>query len=52
MSLSCPRCRGKAYGGRGCLIWVLIIGLFPLGLIFLLCKGTYRCRTCGYKFKA
>ncbi len=50
--LSCPECKDKAYGGRGCLIILLIILLFPIGLLLLLVKPTYRCQRCGYKFKA
>ncbi len=50
--LSCPRCFGTAEGGRGCLIWILVILLFPIGLILLLLKPTYKCKSCGYMFKA
>ncbi len=49
--LSCPQCHGRAIGGRGCLIIGLIILFFPVGLLFLLIKPTYRCTTCGYRFQ-
>lgn len=49
--VSCPMCRGKVMGGRGCLVVFLIIGTFPIGLLFLLIKPTYRCRKCRFKFK-
>lgn len=49
--ISCPQCRGKAFGGRGCLIIGLIIITFPIGLLFLLIKPTYKCQSCGYTFK-
>lgn len=49
--LSCPACRGKAFGGRGCLIIGLIIITFPVGLLFLLIKPTYKCQSCGFTFK-
>ena len=50
--LSCPKCEGKALGGHGCLFWLLVILTFPVGLLFLLIKPTYRCKQCGYRFKA
>ena len=50
--LSCPRCGDKAPGGRGCIIILLIILTFPIGLLFLLVKPTFRCRNCRYKFTA
>jgi hypothetical protein len=50
-ALSCPRCAGPAYGGRsGCMI-LLIILTFPIGLLFLLIKPTYRCAKCGFAFQ-
>ena len=49
--LSCPRCGGMAYGKRGCLWWILVIGTFPFGLILLLMPTTFRCRHCGTIFK-
>ena len=50
-TISCPRCGGKAVGKRGCLTWLFVILLFPIGLILLLLKVTYRCEACGYRFK-
>jgi hypothetical protein len=49
--LTCPKCHGQATGGRGCLIIGLIILFFPIGLLFLLIKPTYQCRSCGYRFQ-
>jgi hypothetical protein len=49
-ALSCPRCTGAAIGGRsGCLILLMIL-LFPIGLLLLLVKPTYTCTKCGYTF--
>ena len=49
--ISCPQCKGRAFGGRSCLVLGLIIFTFPIGLLFLLIKPTYICRNCGYRFK-
>jgi|LGOV01.1.fsa_nt_gb hypothetical protein len=49
--ISCPQCKGSAFGGRGCLVIGLIILTFPIGLLFLLIKPTYTCQNCGYRFK-
>ncbi len=49
--LSCPKCSGKAFGGRGCFIIGVIIITFPIGLLFLLIKPTYTCHDCGYRFQ-
>lgn len=49
--LTCQRCGGPAYGGRGCITWCLVIGLFPFGLLLLLLPVTYKCRRCGNMFK-
>ncbi|MBT4530032.1 MAG: DUF2367 domain-containing protein [Phycisphaerae bacterium] len=50
--LSCPQCHGTATGGYGCLIIGLVILFFPIGLLFLLIKPTYRCTKCGFTFKS
>ncbi|TET38955.1 MAG: DUF2367 domain-containing protein [Planctomycetota bacterium] len=50
--LSCPKCSGTAKGGRSCLIWLLVILLFPIGLALLLLPPKYRCSKCGHTFKA
>jgi len=50
--LSCPKCEGKAFGGRGCWIIGLMILTFPIGLLLLLLKPTYNCSECGYRFQA
>jgi hypothetical protein len=49
--VSCPQCQAKAEGGRGCLIILLIVLTFPIGLLFLLVKPTFICSKCGFKFK-
>jgi hypothetical protein len=51
-TLSCPRCAGEAEGKRGCLIWAGVVLLFPIGLVLLLLKPTYTCKSCGFRFKA
>jgi DNA-directed RNA polymerase subunit RPC12/RpoP len=50
--LSCPKCSGKSFGGRSCLMIALIIFTFPIGLLFLLVKPTWHCTECGYKFQS
>ena len=50
--LSCPKCETIAEGKYGCLIWVFVILLFPIGLLLLLVKKTYSCSKCEYTFKA
>ena len=50
-AISCPNCGGPAFGGRdGCLICLMIL-TFPIGLLLLLVKPTYKCRSCGWTFK-
>jgi len=49
--VSCPKCGGKSPGGRGCLVCLLIIITFPIGLLFLLVKPTYQCKKCRFKFR-
>ncbi|MDP7028616.1 MAG: hypothetical protein QF733_00155 [Phycisphaerales bacterium] len=46
-----PEVSWTGHGGRGCLIIGLIILFFPIGLLFLLIKPTYQCRSCGYRFQ-
>jgi hypothetical protein len=49
--ISCPKCTCIATESRGCLIWLFVILLFPIGLVLLLLKPTYKCKSCGFKFK-
>ena len=51
-AISCPKCSNASHGSRGCLIWFFVILLFPVGLLFLLLKPTYKCGSCGYTFKS
>jgi hypothetical protein len=50
--ISCPKCTCIATESRGCLIWLGVILLFPIGLVLLLLKPPYyKCMGCGFKFK-
>jgi len=51
-TLSCPQCSGIAEGHRDPLVWPFVVLLFPIGLLLLLVKQTYTCKSCGFKFKA
>lgn len=48
----CPVCQGPATGGRRLLTWLIVILLFPIGLLILLRKPTYQCEACGHLFQA
>jgi hypothetical protein len=51
--LSCPKCGSSANGGYGCLLIGLMVLTFPIGLLLLLIRPTYTCRSkkCGHAFK-
>lgn len=51
-AISCPKCSSIALGGRGFLIWFFVIILFPIGLLLLLLKPTYKCTKCSFTFKS
>lgn len=49
--ITCPKCGGTKWeGGRGCVIWALVILLFPIGLLLLFIRPTFRCRGCRYSY--
>ncbi len=51
--VACPKCGGTTWaGGRGCLLWVLVILFFPLGLLLLFIKPTWKCQSCRYSFQS
>lgn len=51
--VTCPRCTGQVWdGGRGCLVWLGVILLFPIGLLLLFVKPTWRCVKCRYTFQS
>ena len=46
---SCPKCgRFKAESTRGCLFWVCVVMIFPIGLLLCLIPEEYRCSRCGW----
>ncbi len=50
---TCPKCTGTEWtGGRGCLLWGLVILLFPLGLLLLFVQPTWKCASCGYTYRS
>jgi len=50
--VTCPQCHGTSWsGGRSCLFWVAVILLFPIGLLLLIEKPTWRCARCSYTFR-
>lgn len=52
-AIHCPACNCWQWiSGRGLLVWILIILLFPLGLLFLLIQPKHRCEECGYTYTA
>ena len=53
MKLSCPVChRHTVKSGRGCLVWAVVVLIFPIGLLALLASARHRCTTCGHGWKA
>jgi hypothetical protein len=51
--VTCPRCGGTKWsGGRGLIVWLGVILLFPLGVLLLFVKPTWRCRSCLYPYRS
>lgn len=51
--VTCPKCgETKWVGGRGCLLWAGVILLFPIGLLLLFVKPTWKCAKCRYTFQS
>lgn len=47
----CPSCGGGRWtGGRGCIRWILVVILFPIGLLLLFIQPRWRCQDCGYTY--
>lgn len=48
----CPICGGIRWkGGRSVWLWIGVVLLFPIGLLLLFVKPTFRCLQCGYTFR-
>jgi len=51
--VTCPRCKGQVWtGGREWLVWLLAFLAFPIGLLLLFIKPTWRCATCSYTYRS
>jgi hypothetical protein len=48
----CPRCGTQTFSLWTCLVGLACVVFFPAGAALMLCKPTYRCWSCGCKFKS
>jgi len=50
---ACPDCQNTNWsGGRGVVAWLIVILLFPLGLLALLIRPTWKCTKCGFSYQS
>lgn len=50
---TCPKCAGTNWkGGRGFWVWLLVVLLFPIGLLLLLIKPTWYCTRCQFSYRS
>lgn len=50
---ACPKCGGVEWSGtRGILLFILMIVMFPIGLLFLFVPPTWTCHGCGHWYRS